>query len=94
MNNPQLEDEFMGLLSFQQFFGITLYQDLSYFTAIWRFNQSLRVHKLDVKLYDFIIQQLTQQPNSQLDTDTNSIKKDGFITMVIKAIIGMDENLT
>jgi len=61
MSDPQLEDQLMDRLSFQQFVGINLDQDVPDFTTIWRFKQSLIAHQLDVKIFELISQQLAEQ---------------------------------
>jgi transposase, IS5 family len=61
MSDPQLEDQLMDRLSFQQFVGINLDQDVPDFTTIWRFKQALITHKLDVKIFELISQQLANK---------------------------------
>jgi|GEM_PF-294952 len=61
MSDSQLEDQLMDRLSFQQFVGINLDQDVPDFTTIWRFKQSLIAHKLDVRIFELISQQLADK---------------------------------
>ena len=61
LSDPQLEDQLIDRLSFQQFVGIPLDQEIPYFTTFWRFKESLARKGLDQKIFDRVNEGMGEQ---------------------------------
>ena len=58
LSDPELENQLIDRLSFQQFVGLSFNNEIPDFTTLWRFKEKLIAHKLIDKLFDTILAQL------------------------------------
>jgi len=58
LSDPELEDQLIDRLSFQQFVGIHLDQEIPSFTTFWRFKEALAEQALDQQVFEQVTGQL------------------------------------
>jgi IS5 family transposase len=58
LSDPELEDQMIDRLSFQEFVGITAQTEIPDFSSVWRFKEALIRHKLLDQFFDTIVSQL------------------------------------
>lgn len=58
LSDPELEDQMIDRLSFQEFVGINFNNEIPDFTTLWRFKEALIGHKILDKIFDLILEQL------------------------------------
>ena len=58
LSDPELEDQMIDRLSFQEFVGITFSSEIPDFTTVWRFKEALLKEKLLDRIFDLIQHQL------------------------------------
>jgi IS5 family transposase len=58
LSDPELEEQMMDRLSFQEFVGITFNTEIPDFTTLWRFKEALIREKLLDGIFEIILHQL------------------------------------
>ena len=58
LSDPELEEQMMDRLSFQEFVGITFNTEIPDFTTVWRFKEALIREKLLDRIFEIILDQL------------------------------------
>ena len=58
LSDPELEDQMIDRLSFQEFIGITFNTEIPDFTTVWRFKEALLKEKLLDRIFEIILQQV------------------------------------
>ena len=58
LSDPELEEQMIDRLSFQEFVGINFNNEIPDFTTLWRFKESLIEHKILDKIFELILEQL------------------------------------
>jgi IS5 family transposase len=58
LSDPELEEQMIDRLSFQEFVGITFSTEIPDFTTVWRFKEALIKENLLDRIFDIIQQQL------------------------------------
>lgn len=61
LSDPELEDQMIDRLSFQEFVGINFNNEIPDFTTLWRFKESLLEHQILDKIFDLILEQLDRE---------------------------------
>jgi len=61
LSDPELEDQMIDRLSFQEFVGINFNNEIPDFTTLWRFKESLIEYKILDKIFDLILEQLDRE---------------------------------
>jgi IS5 family transposase len=61
LSDPELEEQMIDRLSFQEFVGITFNTEIPDFTTLWRFKEALITHKVLDKVFDIILNHLEER---------------------------------